>query len=81
MLHDLKELIGSSVIAIDGEMGKVRNFLFDDLSWTVLYLVVDVGIWGEHRAVVLPIAAVERPDWEGEGLPSPFDEGATPRQS
>ena len=45
MLHDLKELIGSSVIAIDGEMGKVRNFLFDDLSWTVLYLVVDVGIW------------------------------------
>jgi len=63
MLHDLNTLTGSSVIATDGEMGSIRNFLFDDQSWTIRYLVVDVGSWLTRRAVVLAITAVEQPDW------------------
>jgi len=64
MLLDLKTLTGSSVIATDGEMGKVRNFLFDDLSWTIHYLVVDAGTWFKRQDVVLAISAVEQPDRE-----------------
>ena len=64
MLHDLKALIGSSVIASNGEIGTVRNFLFDDISWTIHYLVVDVGAWFKRRDVVLAISAVEQPDRE-----------------
>jgi hypothetical protein len=64
MLHDLKTLTGSSVIATDGEIGTVRNFLFDGLSWTIRYLVVDVGTWFKRRDVVLAISAVEQPDRE-----------------
>jgi hypothetical protein len=63
MLHNLKTLTGSSVIATDGEIGNVSNFLFDGLSWTIHYLVVDVGTWFKRRDVVLPIAAVDPPDW------------------
>jgi sporulation protein YlmC with PRC-barrel domain len=63
MPHDLKSLMGFSVIASDGEVGSVKNFLFDDVSWTIQYLVVDVGTWLKRREVVLPIAAVDRPDW------------------
>ena len=63
MLHDLESLIGSSVIATDGEMGRVRNFLFEDQLWTIRYLVVDVGSWVARRAVVLAISAVDLPDW------------------
>jgi hypothetical protein len=63
MQHDLKELMGSSVIAADGKMGRVRNFLFDDISWTIRYLVVDVGTWHQRRDVVLPITTIELPDW------------------
>lgn len=63
MLHDLETLKGSSVVATDGEIGTVRNFLFDDLSWTSHYLVVDVGTWFKRRDVVLPVAAVDPPDW------------------
>ena len=63
MLHDLETLIGSSVVATDGEIGTVRNFLFDGLSWTIHYLVVDVGTWFNRRDVVLPIAAVDPPNW------------------
>ena len=63
MLHYLESLTGSSVIATDGEIGTVRNFLFDGLSWRIHYLVVDVGTWFKRRDVVLPIAAVDPPDW------------------
>jgi len=42
MLLDLESLKGSSVIASDGEIGTVSNFLFDGLSWRIHYLVVDV---------------------------------------
>jgi hypothetical protein len=63
MLHDLETLSGSSVIARDGKMGSIRNFLFDDQSWTIRYLVVDVGSWLVRRAVVLAITVVEQPDW------------------
>jgi hypothetical protein len=52
------------VIAADGEIGTVRNFLFDGLSWTIHYLVVDVGTWFKRRDVVLAISAVEQPDRE-----------------
>jgi len=64
MLHDLKTLTGSSVVATDGEIGTVRNFLFDGLSWTIHYLVVGVGTWFKRRDVVLAISAVEQPDRE-----------------
>ncbi len=63
MLHDLKDLMGVSVIATDGEIGTVRNFLFDDSSWKVFYAVIDVGNWFKRQEVVLPIAAVAQPDW------------------
>jgi hypothetical protein len=63
MLYELKALIGSPVIATDGETGSIRTFLFDDQSWKVSYLVVDVGGWLKRRDVVLPIAALEQPDW------------------
>lgn len=62
-MHDLKDLIGSSVTATDGEMGKVRDFLFDDHSWLVSYFVVDVGTWFKRRDVVLPVASAEHLDW------------------
>ena len=63
MLCDLKSLIGSPVVATDGETGSVRSFLFDDQSWKVRYVVVDVGNWLKRRDVVLPITALEKPDW------------------
>ena len=63
MLYELKALIGSPVIATDGETGSVRTFLFDDQSWKVSCLVVDVGGWLKRRDVVLPVAALEQPNW------------------
>jgi uncharacterized protein YrrD len=63
MLHDLETLKGSTVIASDGEIGKAGDFLFDDQSWTIRYMSVDVRAWLSRRDVVLAIAAVDHPDW------------------
>ncbi|HEY6847243.1 MAG TPA: PRC-barrel domain-containing protein [Terracidiphilus sp.] len=63
MLHVLKDLLGSRVLATDGEIGTVQNFLFDDQSWTIRYLIADVGHVLKRREVVLAISAVEQPDW------------------
>ena len=41
----LNALVGSPIIATDRETGSIRNFLFDDQSWKIRYLVVDVGSW------------------------------------
>jgi uncharacterized protein YrrD len=64
MPQDLKTLIGSSVIALDGKIGTVRNFLFDDRSWTIRHLVVDVDAWLNNRNVAVAVSEVEQPDWE-----------------
>ncbi len=63
MFHDLKTLTGSVVVATDGEIGKVTDFLFNDQSWTIGYLVVDVRRRLIRRDVVLTVAAVKEPDW------------------
>jgi hypothetical protein len=64
MLRSLGDLIGASVIAMDGEMGKTCNFLFDDQSWKIRYLVVDVGRWLARREVVISVSAIDQPDWK-----------------
>jgi sporulation protein YlmC with PRC-barrel domain len=68
MLHTLSELMKYSVHTTDGEIGSVRNFLFDDITWGIRYLVVDVGRWLEHRNVVLAISTVEQPNRENKSF-------------
>jgi sporulation protein YlmC with PRC-barrel domain len=63
MLYSLEDFNGASVIAKDGEMGKVRNVLFDDQSWRIRYLIVDVGSWLSRKEVLISVSAVDQPDW------------------
>jgi len=64
MLRSLEDLVDVALIATDGEIGKIRNFLFDDLSWRILYLVVDVGSWLSRRDVVISVSVIDQPDWK-----------------
>jgi uncharacterized protein YrrD len=66
MLHSLEDVTGVSVIATDGEIGKVRDFLFDDQTWKLRYFVVDVGSWLKRRDVVISVSAIDQPDWAGK---------------
>lgn len=62
-------MTGASIVASDGVVGSTANFFFDDLTWTVRYLVVDTGNWLARRNVLVTVTDVEQPDWEKRVFP------------
>jgi hypothetical protein len=64
-----RELVGCAVHAIDGNIGKVRELFFDDSTWAVRYLVVDVRKWLFHRKVLVSSPALGKPDTERRFIP------------
>ena len=59
MLHTAKTLIDYKLDSLDGEIGRVREFYFDDRYWTIRYLVADTGNWLTDRQVLIsPYALV-----------------------
>jgi len=61
MLHMLTRLKGFHIIATDGGIGHVDEFLLDE-SWTIRHLVVDTSNWIGGKAVVIPATAVQAID-------------------
>jgi hypothetical protein len=53
MLKSLKHLFGNKLGALDGELGQVKDFYFDDRHWTVRYVVANTGNWLPGRQVLL----------------------------
>lgn len=69
MKHAIKDLTGFTIGATDGEIGKVKDFFFDDSTWTVRYLVVETGGWLSGRSVLISPQALLKPDWDAEVFP------------
>jgi len=65
----MKELRGYKIQAMDGEIGKVHQFYFDDQFWLVRYLVVDTGKWLPGRLVLISPYSLGQPDWSGKLFP------------
>ena len=53
MLSKVKTLQGYQLDSIDGNVGKIREFYFDDQHWTIRYLVADTGTWLSGRQVLI----------------------------
>jgi sporulation protein YlmC with PRC-barrel domain len=53
MLRSIKQLYGDKLSAADGEVGRVKDFYFDDEYWAVRYVVVDTGPWLAGRLVLI----------------------------
>jgi uncharacterized protein YrrD len=53
MLHSIQQRYGEKLRATDGEIGHVRDFYFDDKTWTIRYLVADTGGWLTGRLVLI----------------------------
>jgi uncharacterized protein YrrD len=53
MLYKTKTLKGYKLDSRDGEIGKVKEFYFDDRHWTVRYLVADTGNWLTGKQVLI----------------------------
>jgi uncharacterized protein YrrD len=63
MLNKAKTLEGYKLDSLDGEIGKVEEFYFDDQYWVIRYLVADAGSWLMGRRVLISpyaLAAVSK---------------------
>jgi PRC-barrel domain len=60
MLWHVSAINGYAIEASDGDIGTVSDFLFDDASWRVRWLVVDTGNWLSGRKVLLPPSVLGR---------------------
>jgi hypothetical protein len=57
MLFAISGLQRCPVEGIDGRVGTVKGFLFDDQSWKVLWMLVDTGHWlPGHQILIHPSA-------------------------
>ena len=63
MLRSLKDLEHYTVSATDGDIGTVVNFLLDEESWTVRYLVVEAGGFFDGRRVLITPISFRQAEW------------------
>jgi sporulation protein YlmC with PRC-barrel domain len=66
MQRSVNDLVGYKISAKDGELGKVNEFYFDDLTWSIRYLVVETGNWLSEKKVLIPQAALSYTDWKSK---------------
>jgi len=58
MLWKASTIHGYAIAASDGEIGRVSDFLFDDATWLIRWLVVETGSWLSGRKVLLPPSVI-----------------------
>jgi len=66
MLRNASTIKGYAIAASDGHLGTASDFLFDDESWLVRWLVVDTGHWLSGRKVLLPLSVLGHLDPEAK---------------
>jgi uncharacterized protein YrrD len=71
MMRSLKNLIGYKILSIKdgGKLGMIKDFYFDDISWTIRYLIADTGSWLSDRRVLISPHSFGQPDWGLKMLP------------
>jgi len=62
MLHQGLAFKGFSIEATDGRIGTVSDFLFDDSTWKLRWLVVDTGNWLNDRKILIHPSAIDKAD-------------------
>ncbi len=68
MLNKAKTLKGYTLDSLDGDIGKVKEFYFDDLHWTIRYLVANTGRWLTDKQVLISPHALACVDKEDQNI-------------
>lgn len=69
MLRSVKNLKNFKLRTRDGDLGKVREFYFDDKYWTVRYLIAETNGWLSGRRVLISPYALQPANEAEELLP------------
>jgi uncharacterized protein YrrD len=64
MLRSANEMMGYKLLALDGDIGSCNDFLFEDESWTLQYMIANTGGWLDNRKVLLSPKSLGDPPLE-----------------
>jgi len=62
-LRSSAAVTGYHIAATDGEIGHVEDFLVDDATWAIRYMIVDTRNWWPGTQVLVSPRWIERVDW------------------
>ena len=62
-LRSCHEVTGYNIQSEDGEIGHVEDFIIDDETWEIRYLVVNTSNWWAGKKVLISPLWIERVSW------------------
>jgi hypothetical protein len=62
-LRSIKAVTGYHILAKDGEIGHVEDFLMDDTDWSIRYLIVDTKNWWPGKKVLISPRSAQEIEW------------------
>ena len=63
-LRSTHAVTGYRLQALDGEIGHVEDFVIDDATWSIRYLVIDTRNWWPGEKVLVSPRAMREINWE-----------------
>jgi hypothetical protein len=62
-LRSTREVRGYHLQATDGEIGHMEDFLIDDETWAIRYLVINTGNWWSGKNILVSPTWIHRVSW------------------
>ena len=69
MTRSINSLIGYTMDAVDGALGRVEEFYFDDETWKIRYIILRTGGWLSGREVLISPSALINAAWKEDTFP------------
>ena len=63
-LRSATKVIGFKIEATDGDIGQVEDFIIDEETWEIRYIVVDTRDWLPGKKVLVAPRWIERMSWD-----------------
>lgn len=63
-LRSTNEVTGYQIQTADGEIGHVEDFIIDDETWAIRYLVIDTGNWRSGDKLLVSPLWINRVSWD-----------------
>ena len=63
-LRSTQEVTGYDIHATDGDIGEVEDFIIDDTTWKIHFLVVETGNWFSGKKVLISPQWIKDVKWQ-----------------
>lgn len=67
-LRSTRDVSGQHILAADGEIGHVEDFIIDDETWAIRYLIIATRNWWPGKKVLISPQWIDRASWNESKL-------------